>query len=72
MTKNIADIEKAVMTTADEKMLAQMVESMPYDIYQQLSPEARSRLSKVYVYAEAYKCRISPQARGRLGEIGMI
>jgi len=45
---NIAAIEKAVMTTADEKMLKQMAESMPYDIYQQLSPEARGRLSKVY------------------------
>lgn len=66
---NIAAIEKAVMTTADEKMLARMAESMPYYIYQQLSPEARSRLSKVYVYAEAYKCRISPQARGRLPKV---
>ena len=45
---NIAAIEKAVMTTADEKMLKQMAESMPYDIYRQLSPEARGRLAKVY------------------------
>ena len=45
---NIQAIEKAVMTTADEKMLKQMAESMPYDIYQQLSPEARSRLAKAY------------------------
>lgn len=45
---NIQAIEKAVMTTTDEKMLKQMAESMPYDIYQQLSPEARGRLSKVY------------------------
>jgi len=45
---NIAAIEKAVMTTADEKMLKQMAESMSYDIYQRLSPEARGRLSKVY------------------------
>lgn len=43
---DIQAIEKAVMTTTDEKMLKQMAESMPYDIYQQLSPEARSRLSK--------------------------
>jgi len=42
---NIAAIEKAVMTTADEKMLKQMAESMSYDIYQQLSPEARGRLA---------------------------
>jgi len=45
---NIAAIEKAVMTTADENMLKQMAESVPYDIYQQLSPEARGRLAKVY------------------------
>ena len=45
---NIQAIEKAVMTTTDENMLKQMAESMPYDIYQQLSPEARGRLSKVY------------------------
>ncbi len=43
---NIVAIEKAVMTTADEKMLKQMAEGMPYDIYQQLSHEARGRLSK--------------------------
>ncbi|MDD3813251.1 MAG: hypothetical protein PHZ02_01285 [Desulfocapsaceae bacterium] len=48
MVHNIQAIEKAVMTTADEKMLKQMAKSMPYDIYQQLSPEARGKLSKVY------------------------
>ncbi len=40
---DIQAIEKAVMT-ADEKMLKQMAESMPFDIYNKLSPEARSRL----------------------------
>lgn len=43
---NIAAIEKAIMTTTDEKMLKQMAESMTFDIYQQLSPEARGRLAK--------------------------
>lgn len=45
---NIQAIENAVMTTTDENMLKQMAESMPYDIYQQLSPEARGRLAKTY------------------------
>ncbi len=44
---NIQAIEKSVMTTTDENMLKQMAESMPFEIYQQLSPEARQRLSRV-------------------------
>lgn len=42
---NIAAIEKAVMT-ADEKTLEQMAGNIAFEIYQQLSPEARSRLTK--------------------------
>lgn len=45
---NIEAIEKSVMTTTDEKLLKQMAESMPFDIYSRLSPEARSRLVKAY------------------------
>lgn len=48
---NIAAIEKSIMT-ADEKTLKEMAGNIGMEFYQQLSPEAKQRLSGVIVMAQ--------------------